>query len=379
MKIISSIALDGRSAGSWYAIETAKRLQARGHEILFVPRPRGQTIDMARDAGLDVVDDIDLEIKSLGAMRRNLSRLRKLLSEHRPDVVLAHWGEDHSFWGLAKTFSSRKPVLIRVRALDPKPPKRHPLSKWLHHRPTDIVVTVNSTLYTAYQTRLNLSPDKVRIIEGGIDPAQYADAAAAPQRLAELGISANGPVIVLLARFSPIKGHRILLSAMARVRDKHPNAHFLWLGLPSEYNAGMFKRWFVEGNLLDAVTVIDEFQDNLPELLMACQVGLVTSVGSESVSRSLLEYFACGLSAVATEVGGIPDLMRRGDFGVLVPPEQPRALADGICRLLDDRDYGRACGHSAREYVMQNCTWDQRVDEWETLLNESVHEVHNRP
>jgi glycosyltransferase involved in cell wall biosynthesis len=242
-----------------------------------------------------------------------------------------------------------------------------------------MVVTVNSTLYTAYQTRLHLSPDSVRIIEGGIDPAQYTGAAAAPQRLAELGINTNGPVIVLLARFSPVKGHRILLSAMARVREKYPDAHFLWLGFPSEYNADMFKRWFVEGNLLDAVTVIDEFQDNLPELLMACTIGLVTSVGSESVSRALLEYFACALPAVATEVGGVPDLMRRGDFGVLVPPEQPRALADGICRLLDDPEHARTCGNRAREYVMQNCTWDQRVDEWETLLNESVPEVHNRP
>jgi glycosyltransferase involved in cell wall biosynthesis len=378
MKIISSIALDGRSAGSWYAIETAKRLQARGHEILFLPRPRGKTIDMARDAGLNVIDDIDLEVKSLGVMRRNLARLRKLLNEQRPDVVLAHWGEDHTFWGLAKTFAGHKPVLIRVRALDPKPPKRHPLSKWLHRGPTDCVVTVNSTLYTAYQTRLHLSPDKVRIIEDSVDPERFTNVAAAPYRLSELGIDTNGPVIVLLARFSPVKGHRILLSAMARVRDKHPDAHFLWLGFPSEYNTEMFKRWFVEGNLLDTVTVVDTFQDNLPELLMACTVGLVTSVGSESVSRSLLEYFACGLPAVATEVGGIPDLMRRGDFGVMVPPERPAALADGICRLLDDREHARACGQRAQEYVMQNCTWDQRLDEWETLLHESIHDVPSR-
>jgi len=114
-------------------------------------------------------------------------------------------------------------------------------------------------------------------------------------------------------------------------------------------------------------------QDNLPAILASCAVGVVSSVGSESISRALLEYFACGLPAVATDVGGIPDLMGRGDFGVLVPPEKPVPLAAGIIKLLEDRDHAGASGQRARDYVTRNCTWDQRADEWESVLNEIVH------
>ncbi len=370
MRIISSIALDGRSAGTWYAIETAKRLQERGHDILFLPRPQGKTIEMAQAAGLKVVNDIDLEIKSLKMINRNLRRLKALAAEFKPDIVLAHWGEDHSLWGIAKTFSNSIPKLIRVRALDPKPPKRHPLSKWLHRGPTDLIVTVNTRLQSAYVHRLHLPENKVRIIEGGIDPGAYTNVTPDPARLTGLGIPPGKPVVVLLARFSPVKGHRILLSAMTKVKREHPDVHFLWLGFPSEYTADMFRRWFVEGNLVESVTVVDTMQDNLPAILASCTVGVVSSVGSESVSRALLEYFACGLPAVATDVGGVTDLMGRGDFGVLVPPEKPAPLAEGIIKLLKDAEHARACGARAREYVLQNCTWEQRTDEWESVLKE---------
>ena len=372
MKIISSIALDGRSAGTWYAIETAKRLQARGHEILFLPRPQGKTISMAMDAGLKVVNDLDLEDKAPKIIYRNLGRLRTLLREFQPDAVLAHWGEDHTLWALAKTLSGHKPKLIRVRALDPKPPKRHVLSKWLHRGPTDMIVTVNTRLQSAYRQRLRLRPDKVRIIDGGIEPRAYAAVAPLPELLADLGIGRLKTVVVLLARFSPVKGHRILLSAMSRVKDKRPDAHFLWVGFPSEYTADMFRRWFVEGNLTESVTVVDSFQKDLPAMLAACTVGVVSSVGSESVSRALLEYFACGLPAVATDVGGVTDLMKRGDFGILVPPEDPAQLATGILELLDHPARASGCGARAREYVLRHCTWDQRVDEWEKLLMDLV-------
>ncbi len=375
MKIVVSIALDGRSAGSWYAIETARRFAARGHEVLFIPRPRGQTIASARDAGLKVVDDLDLEEKSPGKMYGNLRRITQIIGSFGPDVALAHWGEDHSLWGMAKAMRASKMALIRVRALDPKPPKRHPLSRWLNRRATDQIVTVNTRLHSAYRDRLKIPTDRLSIIEAGIDPKRWESVDADPAALRRIGVPTDRPVVVLLARFSPVKGHRIMLSALPRILDKHPKAHFLWIGLPSEYQAAMFKRWFVEGNLLDAVTVVDEYQSDLPAILKASTIGLVTSIGSESVSRSQLEYMAAGLPSVATDVGGIADLMGRGDFGRLVPPANPIALATAINELLDDEKRSGWMGQAAKDYVHTHCTWDQRVDQWEELLYRVVSRV----
>ncbi len=373
MKLIFSATLDGRNAGTWYAINTASRLQARGHEILFIPRPHGHTITMAREAGLRVIDDLDLEQKSPSRMYRNLRRLLALNREFQPDAVLAHWGEDHSLWGIAKSLSRRKPVLIRVRSLDPKLPSRHPLSRWLHRRATDMIVTSNERLASAYRTRLRIPTEKLKIISAGIEPGAWDGKPADPKHLTGLGVPTDCPIVVLLARFSPVKGHRVLLSAIPHIRRRHPNVHFLWLGYSSEYDAGMFRRWFVEGNLTKQITIVDTMIPDLFAVLSQCAIGVVASIGSESVSRSLLEYMQSGIPVVATDVGGVFDVMRQGEFGRLVPPDNAKALADGISDLLDSADARREMGRRAREYVLNYATWGQRVDDWENVLEQTVY------
>jgi glycosyltransferase involved in cell wall biosynthesis len=375
MKIISSIALDGRSAGSWYAVEIAHRLQARGHDILFIPRPKGSTIAMAREAGLTVIDDLDLDERSPRRICRNLRRLTGLVRQYRPDAVLAHWGEDHALWGLAKSVSRPRPALIRVRVLDPKPPKRHPLSRWLHRRATDMIVTSNERLAAAYRTRLKIPPDRLQIIPAGIEPSAWSGERVTEDHLRKLGIPAGCSVVVLLARFSPVKGHRVMLSAIPYIRRQHPDAHFLWIGFPSEYRADMFQRWFVEGNLADHITVVETMIPDLYAVLSQCAIGIVASIGSESVSRSLLEYMLCGIPVVATNVGGVPDMMQQGEFGRLIPPDNAKALAEAISSLLDKPALGFELGKNARAHVLQHATWDQRVDQWEDLLDRTVSRV----
>jgi len=375
MKIIASIALDGRSAGSWYAVETARRLQTRGHNVLFIPRPKGQTIAMAREAGLPVIDDLDLEEKSPKKMYRNLRRIIGLIGQFGPDVVLAHWGEDHALWGLAKSLHRRKPALIRVRTLDPKPPKRHPLSMWLHRKATDMIVTSNERLASAYRIRLKIPPERLHVIPAGIEPTLWDGNRGNRESLSKLGIPADCPIVILLARFSPVKGHRVMLSAIPHICRRHPNVHFLWLGFPSEYGADTFQRWFVEGNLTGQVTVVDSMIPDLYSVISQCAVGVVASLGSESVSRSLLEYMLCGIPVVATDVGGIPDLMRQGEFGRLVLPDDTKAMVQAISDLLDNPSLRVEYGKNARAHVLQHATWDQRVDEWEDLLHRTVSRV----
>ncbi|MEW5700811.1 MAG: glycosyltransferase family 4 protein [Candidatus Zixiibacteriota bacterium] len=372
MRIIVSATLGGGSAGTWYAVETARRLAQRGHEIRYLSRPGRSALARAQAAGLSVVDDIDLEEKSPLRANRNLRRLTSLARQFRPDVILAHGGEDHAFWGVVKALRARHVVLIRVRALDPKLPRRHMLSRWLHKRATDVIVTVNSRHYAAYQSRLKIPPDRLRIIEAGVEPADFADVSDAAHAANAIELPAGKQIVVMVARFAPIKGHRVLLTAAARIKRIRDDVHHLWIGYPQAYTAEALHRRLVEANLTNDVTIIDRRLPALPALLAHCQLGVVASIGSESLSRSLLEYLASGLPVAATSVGGIPDLMARGDFGRLMPPDNPEALAQAILGLLGDTERRQACGRRGREYVLSHCTWDQRVDQWEELLVQAV-------
>lgn len=378
MKIIISATLGGRSAGTWYAIETARRLQARGHEVRYLARPGRGAWRRAREAGLPVVEGCDLEEKSPVRACRNLGRLRRLMAEFAPDVIVAHGGEDHTFWGVATTLWGRRIALIRARALDPKPPRRHPLSIWLHRRATDAIVTANSRHYASYRERLRVPSGKLRIIEAGIDPADFSRLDSDAYSENGLSLAFDQPVVVMVARFAPIKGHRVFVSAAAMIKKQRAGVRFLLVGYPVDYRAADFERWLVEANLVDEVAVIDRRLPQLPALLARCAVGVIASVGSETVSRSLLEYLASGLPVVATDVGGIGDLMARGDFGCLVPPDNAARLAEGICEVLSDEETRRRRGAAGRDYVMSHCDWETRVAEWETVLNETVARVRGR-
>ncbi|HEX9751675.1 MAG TPA: glycosyltransferase family 4 protein [candidate division Zixibacteria bacterium] len=378
MRIIVSATLGGFSAGTWYAVNTARRLVSRGHEVLYIPRPAGESARRAESAGLRVTSDIDLEKKSPRRAYRNLRTLLNLMTSFGPDVVLAHGSGDHSFWGLARLIGDRRMALIRVRALDPKPPRRHALARWLHHKATDAVVTANTRHYAYYRSALAIPAERMRIIGGGIDPEEYRDTGDDAFRSNEISLPDGRRIVVLLARFAPVKGHRVLLTAASRIRERHSDTHFLFVGRAAAYNGDQLRRWTFEMNLQGAVTIVDRPLPSIPALLARCAIGVVASVGSETVSRALLEYLASGLAVVATDVGGVPDLLSRGEFGRLIPPDNSTAIAAAVSDLLDNDERRRRMGAAARAYVLGNCTWDQRVDEWERLLYETIARVRGR-
>ncbi len=341
----------------------------------YLSRRGRSSVERARNAGLPTIETVDLEEKSPSRYYRNLRRLVELLGRHSPDVVLAHGGEDHAAWGLVKAMRAPKLALVRVRALDPKPPKRHPLSTWLHSRATDLIVTANSRHFASYQERLRVPPSRMRIIEAGIEPRDYADLSDQAMHANGLTLPSGKPLVVMVARFAPIKGHRVLLATAGILRRRAVPCHFVLVGYPRDYTADQLKRWFVEGNLVDAFTVIDRRLPNLPALLKRCDLGVIASLGSETVSRSLLEYLASGLPAIATDVGGIGDLMSRGDFGRLIPPDNALALADAITELLSNDNLRLRMANAGRNHVHSFCTWDQRVDQWEKAMYETVARV----
>ena len=375
MKILVSATLGGGSAGTWYAVETARRFLARGHQVWYLSRRGHSALERARDAGIPTIDHIDLEEKSPLRYYKNLRLLIELLRQHSPDIILAHGGEDHAAWGLAKALRAKKVALIRVRALDPKPPKRHPLSIWLHRQATDMIITANSRHFTAYQERLHIPAAKLRIIEAGIEPKDYSDLSDSAMTENGVALPKGKPLVVMVARFAPIKGHRVLVSAAGILKRRGIPCHFVLVGYQKDYTVDQFKRWFVEGNLVDDFTVVDRRLPRLPALLSRCDIGVIASLGSETVSRSLLEYLASGLPTVATDVGGIADIMSRGEFGRLVRPDNATALADAIADLLSDNSRRMRMANAGRNYVHSFCTWDQRVDQWEKVMYETVSRI----
>jgi glycosyltransferase involved in cell wall biosynthesis len=99
-----------------------------------------------------------------------------------------------------------------------------------------------------------------------------------------------------------------------------------------------------------------------PEILRAASVVAIASLGTEASPIVLREAFATGRPVVATRVGDVPDVIRDGENGLLVPPNNVEALAAAINRLLEDGALAERCGKSALDYARQHFDFDKMME-----------------
>lgn len=158
-------------------------------------------------------------------------------------------------------------------------------------------------------------------------------------RRAEPVALAAEPVVVTIGRLHPQKGLDVLIDATAILHGAHPALRVVVVGGPDPTRAGELERLerrAVDAGLGGRVTFAGERDD--PEAFLEQGRVYVQSSRLEALPLALLEAMAIGIPVVATDVGGVADVVDDGETGLLVRPEDPAALAAAIGRLLDDAD-----------------------------------------
>lgn len=194
----------------------------------------------------------------------------------------------------------------------------------------------------------------VTVVHNGIDPAPFDALApdACREARAELGIPAGAYVVGCFSRLHPWKGQTVLLDAVARM----PGVHALIAGGAlfsgeAPYEAELLGRAGLPA-LAGRVHVLGA-RDDVPRLLVACDVVAHPSVLAEPFGRVLVEAMLAGRPVVATDAGGVPEVVTDGETGVLVPPGDARALGEAIDALRRDpmraAELARRGGVHARE------------------------------
>ncbi len=189
-----------------------------------------------------------------------------------------------------------------------------------------------------------------------------------PERAAELPGNNGGPVISIVARLQTVKGHRLFLESARRVLAKKPESRF-WIVGEGELRRELetiVSQW----GLTRAVTFLGYRND--PRNVMISSDVVVCASSYESFSQSALEALALGRPLVATSVGGIPEIVRDGETGILTPPGDPDSMAAAILRLLNDRDLARRIGAAGREFVIKNYTVEAQAAALAALYQEAI-------
>ena len=209
------------------------------------------------------------------------------------------------------------------------------------------LIPVSNALKQAAIEQDHISPQKITVIENGVDMGLFE--AAPPARLHEtLGIAPTHPLILCVGRLEPIKGQQHLIQAMATRLPGLENHHLILVG--DGGNRASLEAQVRKAGLSENIHFLGNRND-VPEL-MACCALLVIPSESEGLPFVLLEAMAAGLPVVATSVGQIPGVLGDHERGVLVPPRNPLALAQAMERLLKSDTSVRV--HNARLHVAQN-------------------------
>ncbi len=205
-------------------------------------------------------------------------------------------------------------------------------------------------------------------IFSGIDTAPFAQVAARRDAVRQaLGVQADQILIGGVGRLEPVKGFTYFIDAARTVARQAPEARFVLAGQGS-LEAPLRKQ---------AAPLGPRFQflgprEDVPELMAAFDLLVVPSI-NEGMGRVLLEAGAAGIAAVATRVGGIPDIVDDGETGILAPPRQPEALAQAVLELIGSPERRRLMGATARAKVVPRFSLETMVQRIETLYEELIH------
>jgi glycosyltransferase involved in cell wall biosynthesis len=163
------------------------------------------------------------------------------------------------------------------------------------------------------------------------------------------------------------KGYDTFLGAAATVSREMPEVRFLAVGkgTDSEKMKNAVARHELEG----AVTLAG-YRPDVPDILSAVDLLVNCPKSREGLSVIALEAMATGLPVIATNVGGIPEIVRDGETGLLVPPDDPDALARAMVRLLSDAELASRLADAGARLVREELSVDKMVERTEALYRE---------
>jgi len=347
----------GFSGGEQQMFLLMRGLRERGHQNLLVCRDGSRSAQRARAEGFEVelvpmANDLD---------PRAFLGLRRALRSWEPDVANLHTGRACWHGGLAAWSAGLPGVAIRRMDRRVRPGLR---TRLVYERLCQAVVAVSPAVVECL-VEGGVPRERVELICDAVDPAELqAERSRAVVRAAE-GIDEERPVLLALASLDRRKGIDVLLEALARVVAADPRPlPMLWVagdGPEREELEARIARLELEG----CARLLGRRED-APDLLAACDLFVLPS-RREGLGVAALEAMAVGRPVVASRVGGLGQAVLDGRTGLLVPPEDPEALAEALARALGDDGLRRTLGEAGPAHVAEHYLGSAQVLTYERL------------
>jgi len=218
--------------------------------------------------------------------------------------------------------------------------------------------------------KLGMKPDKLITLYNGIDLSKFNITRSLPNaRKSLLDLNHNDIVLITVAVLREPKGIHYMIRALPSVLNKFSGAHYVVVG-DGDYRQPLEELARSLG-VADRVLFLG-YKENIPELLSASDLFVFPTL-NDALPTVLLEAMAAGLPVVASEVGGVPEILMHEKNGLLVPPANVPCLIDACDRLLSDHRMANQMKEAGREVIMKRFDINQQVDNLKNLYFQLIH------
>ncbi|OIN93770.1 hypothetical protein CO015_02795 [candidate division WWE3 bacterium CG_4_8_14_3_um_filter_42_11] len=296
----------------------------------------------------------------IGLLIKTVLFIRKI----NPTIVHTHlFGGDT--WGRIAAILAKVPVIITTEhSTNLKETRLQRVIKKILSQKTKRITAISQSVKEFSVKMDSIFQDRLRVIPNGVDTQFYSPS---KRKLFPR-------YIISIGRLVEEKGFDVLIGAFEKAQTRHSEIKLYIVGEgPSDQN---LKQLVKDRNLSQSVSFLG-YRDEVKKLLGGAEIYVQTSK-VEGLGISILEAMATGLPVIATQVGGIPEVIRNQYNGILIEPNNTEDLSQAINMLLENRPFAQRIGRTARKTVVEKYSLKTMVSRYEKLYFDEIISYRER-
>ena len=318
------------------------------------------SVSMAKNNTCEPFTKKGIYVNDLGRGKldpRIIVDLIKLIKKHDIHILHCH-GYGATTFGRIAGLLTRTPVIVHEHMIDEKIPLYQQIVDWMLSPFTAKGIAISKAVQKFMVNKRHISQNKMDIVHNTI-PDKYFNHPTKEQKekvASKYNLRHSSPLIGIVGRLDPVKGHIDFLKAAQRVIEKWPDANFVIVGdgeIRTELEAKS------ESLNIDKNVKFLGHCNEIHEIVSLLDI-LVISSHQEGFSLAAIEAMALGKPIVATSVGGLPEVIDNNSTGILVKPHKPQEIANAIKSILTDSTLAKRLGEKGKEkcrnqYSLSSC------------------------
>ena len=340
-------------------LKITKAMTNKGVQTVFIVPPSSALEKRARENNLQF---ITLAPRWKYGDLAAVFNLIRIFKQNQIDIVLLTQSKDIHFAAIASTFV-RRLRLVYIQQMNSGINKRDPFHTWIYSKLSKWF-TLTHRMKKDVLTYTKMLDDNVQVLPIGIDMARFNPGRYKRENeRSSFGLPQDKKIIGVVGRLDKLKGQYVFVQAAPKILQQHPDTLFVIAGDETigqtghkEYLQSITHNLGIEENVR-----FFHFIEEVPRLLSTLDIFVLPSL-SESFGYVVIEAMAMNLPIVATNAGGVPEIIENYRTGLLIEPNDSHALAVAVNKILADQTLQSSLANNAREAAVKKYDFNSCID-----------------